>query len=191
MIATANELAGLLNLPESYSNQVLESLSKADSRYIRDLKVNFKNTLTSEKLTEKETALIGLSIAVNENNSVLTTYFVDLATSKEASESEVADTVACASLLASNNVLYRFRHYTGQEIYDQLPAKIKMNIMMNPSTGKELFELISLAVSAANGCERCVNAHEHSLKEMGTSEERIFDAIRLTSVLVSLSKVIF
>ncbi len=191
MIATANELAGLLNLPESYSNQVLDSLSKADSRYIRDLKVNFKNTLTSEKLTEKETALIGLSIAVNENNSVLTTYFVDLATSKEASESEVADTVACASLLASNNVLYRFRHYTGQEIYDQLPAKIKMNIMMNPSTGKELFELISLAVSAANGCERCVNAHEHSLKEMGTSEERIFDAIRLTSVLVSLSKVIF
>lgn len=186
-----NEIANLFDLPESYSNEVLNSLSKAESRYLRDLKVNFKNTLSSEKLTEKETALISVAIAVNANNNLLINYFNKLASEKEASESEIADTIACASLLASNNVLYRFRHYTGKEIYDQLPARIKMNIMMNPSTGKELFELISLAVSAVNGCERCVNAHENSLKEMGVSEERIFDVIRLTSVLVSISKVIF
>jgi lipoyl-dependent peroxiredoxin subunit D len=39
-------------------------------------------------------------------------------------------------------------------------TRIKMNIMMKPVTGKEFFELMSLTISAVNGCEMCVNAHE-------------------------------
>jgi alkyl hydroperoxide reductase subunit D len=61
-----------------------------------------------------------------------------------------------------------------------------MNIMMNPVLGKELFELISLAVSAVNGCESCVNSHEESVRKLGASEARIFDAIRLASVVRGL-----
>ena len=67
-----------------------------------------------------------------------------------------------------------------------MPAGIKMNIMMNPVLGKELFELISLAVSAVNGCESCVNSHEESVRKFGSSENRIFDAIRLASVVRGL-----
>lgn len=63
--------------------------------------------------------------------------------------------------------------------------------MMNPVTGKEFFELMSLAISAINGCEMCVNAHENSLIKMGTIEERIFDAIRIASLVTATSKVVF
>jgi alkyl hydroperoxide reductase subunit D len=66
-----------------------------------------------------------------------------------------------------------------------------MNIMARPVTGKEFFELISLAVSAVNGCEMCVKAHEASLIELGAREERIFEAVRLAAVITSLSKVIY
>jgi len=54
-----------------------------------------------------------------------------------------------------------------------------MNIMMNPVIKKELFELISLAVSAVNGCESCVISHEKSVRKLGASEARIFDTLRL------------
>ena len=49
---------------------------------------------------------------------------------------------------------------------------------------------LSLAISAVNGCEMCVTSHEASLKQLGSSYERIFDTIRLASVLVGLDKII-
>ena len=99
--------------------------------------------------------------------------------------------MACASLLSANNVLYRFRHFVNKEKYNEIPARIKMNIMARPVSGKELFELISLAVSAVNGCEMCVKSHEQSLIELGTREERVFEAVRLAAVITSASKVIY
>lgn len=61
-----------------------------------------------------------------------------------------------------------------------------MSIMMNPVLGKEFFELVSLVVSAVNGCEACVRSHEESILKQGSSETRIFDAIRLASVVKGL-----
>jgi alkyl hydroperoxide reductase subunit D len=45
--------------------------------------------------------------------------------------------------------------------------------------GKEFFELMSLGISSLNGRELCVNSHEESLIKMGTSQQRIYDAVRL------------
>jgi alkyl hydroperoxide reductase subunit D len=66
-----------------------------------------------------------------------------------------------------------------------------MQIMMKPVTGKEFFELRSLTISAVKGCEMYVNAHEDSLIKLGTTEERIFDAIRIASLVTSAGKIIF
>jgi alkyl hydroperoxide reductase subunit D len=65
-----------------------------------------------------------------------------------------------------------------------------MSAMMNPVLGKELFELMSLLISALNGCERCVTSHENSVKQHGASEPRIYDAIRLGAVIKSLCVVV-
>ena len=134
-------------------------------------------------------ALLGLALANNAKNKVLMNFFKIKAEELNIESGQVAEAIACASLLSSNNVLYRFRHFTGKEAYQKLPAKIKMNIMMKPAVGKEFFELLSLAVSAVNGCEMCVNAHEDSLIKMGTTEARIFDSIRLASVLNSVDRI--
>lgn len=179
-----------LQLEDSFSTTALSLLEAGESRYLKDLRVNFKNALASDHLSEKEIYLLAIALAANEKNSQLLNFFAQEASRREASEEEIAEAVACASLLASNNVLYRFRHFTGKEKYQQLPARIKMNIMMKPVLGREFFELISLAVSAVNGCEMCVNAHENSLLELGSSEERIFDSVRLAAVITSLGKIV-
>jgi alkyl hydroperoxide reductase subunit D len=66
-----------------------------------------------------------------------------------------------------------------------------MNIMMNPANGKHLFELMSLAVSAVNGCEQCVKSHEASLTGLGATEEQIWDAVRIASVVASYDRVVY
>ncbi len=188
---TINELLTSIGLDENYRTQSLSLLEKGESRYLRDFKLNIGSILNSEQLSAKECALLALGIAVNNNNTPLIKYYTQAAEAQGATIEEIAEPAACASLLASNNVFYRFRHFTQKEKYSQIPARIRMMIMMKPVTGKEFFELMSLAVSAVNGCELCVNAHEDSLIKMGTTEERIFDAVRIASLVTAAGKVIF
>ncbi|MBW4888579.1 carboxymuconolactone decarboxylase family protein [Mucilaginibacter sp. HMF5004] len=185
------ELLQGVGLAADYRTDSLTLLEKGESRYVRDLKLNFTSTLTSEQLSNKECALLGLSTAINNNNKPLTVFFTKYAEEQGCTPEEIADAVGCASLLASNNIFYRFRHFTQKEKYTQIPARIRMQIMMKPATGKEFFELMSLAISAVNGCEMCVNAHENSLIQMGTTEERVFDAVRIASLVTSMGKVVF
>lgn len=186
-----SEILAIVGLDTNYRNDGLSLLEIGESKYLRDLKLNFNSTLASEYLSGKEIALIGLSTAVNNTNKPLIGFFTSFAQSNEATNEEIAEAVSCASLLASNNIFYRFRHFTQKEKYTQIPARIRMQIMMKPVTGKEFFELLSLAVSAINGCEMCVNAHEDSLMKLGTTEERIFDAVRIASLVTATGKVIY
>ncbi|ACF14713.1 alkylhydroperoxidase like protein, AhpD family [Chloroherpeton thalassium ATCC 35110] len=166
----------------------LEALVKGEHKYIRDLRINLKNALQSESLGGKKNAyLIALAVAVNEKNRVLAEAFTELAKTEGATQSEIAEIHAIASLLASLNVFYRFRHFSSNKSYEDMPAGIKMTIMARPGLGKQFFELVALAVSAVNGCETCVNNHEKSVRQEGASEQTIFDAIRLASIVKGLT----
>ncbi len=172
--------------PDHYSLS-LQKLAAVDSRFLRDLKLNVNNVLGSSNLQKKEAFLLALATAINEKTPVLIEAFEALARREGASDEEIAETHACTSVMNVNNVFYRFRHYmAGVEYYEKQPAGLRMNVMMNPVLGKEFFELMSLAVSALNGCERCVTSHESSVRHHGASEPRIYDAIRLTAVIKSL-----
>ena len=191
MNETAIEILQELGIDTTHSNETLIQLSVAESKYLRDLKMNVKSVLTTESISPKESYLLALATATNNNNIVLINAFVNKAKSNEATDAEIAEAQACASLLAANNVFYRFRHFVDKEVYNNSPARLRMNIMMSPVLGKEFFELVSLAVSAINGCEMCVKSHEQSVLANGGTEQRIWDAIRLASVITSLSKIVY
>jgi lipoyl-dependent peroxiredoxin subunit D len=179
-----------LGIHLSHSSISLQKLVAVDSRFLRDLKLNVSSVLGSKNLSKKEAYLLALAVAVNERHDVLIQAFEDLAITEGASEIEIGETHACTAVMNVNNVFYRFRHYmAGIDYYEKHPAGLRMNVMMNPVLGKEFFELMSLAISALNGCERCVTSHEHSVKEAGAGEPRIYDAIRLAAVIKSLSVV--
>lgn len=189
--ATVLSIYAELGIDEKHTSKSLQSLSATDSKYLRDLKLNVAGVLKSKTLSAKEAALLALAVAVNEKNDVLIAAFEAMSTKNEANAEEIAEAHACASLLSLNNVFYRFRHYMkGNEYYNNTPAGVRMSIMMSPVLGKELFELMSIVVSALNGCEQCVTSHEHSIKALGTSEARIYDAVRLAAVIKSLCVVI-
>jgi len=45
------------------------------------------------------------------------------------------------------------------------------------------FELWCLAVSAINGCGKCVDAHERVVREKGATEELVMAHVRIASVI--------
>jgi lipoyl-dependent peroxiredoxin subunit D len=185
------EILQPLGLEATYRNAALTMLEEGESKYLRDFKLNFNGILTSDHLSPKEVALMGLCIAVNNINGPLTQFFKQRSTNEGATAEEIAEAVSVASLLSANNVLYRFRHFTQKEAYQKMGAKMRMQIMMKPVTGKPFFELMSLAVSAVNGCEQCVNSHEDSLIKLDVKEEKIWDAVRIATVITATGKVIY
>lgn len=186
----ANLLADL-HIEPSHHTRSLKKLVAVDSRFIKDLKLNVGTVLNGANINRKHASLLALAVAINERHKVLIDAFHTLAEKEGATEAEIAETHACTSVMAANNVFYRFRHYMEQvEYYNNQPAGMRMSVMMNPVLGKELFELMSLVVSAVNGCQRCVTSHESSVKQHGASEARIYDAIRLAAVIKSLCVIV-
>ncbi|UBM60378.1 carboxymuconolactone decarboxylase family protein [Marinilongibacter aquaticus] len=183
---TKKSLFESLNLDENLGSKWIDAHNAADTRFLKDLKINVGNVLKSEVLSPKEALLMALAVAINEKSAVLTQALEEMARAQEATDEEINEVAACVSLMNANNVFYRFRHFMHKnENYQNMPAGIRMSVMMKPVLGKEFFELLSLGVSALNGCEQCVTSHEASVKSHGGTEARIFDAIRLVSVIKS------
>jgi alkyl hydroperoxide reductase subunit D len=82
-----------------------------------------------------------------------------------------------------NNVYYRFRHMVAKPSYGDLPARLRMNRLVKPATSKVDFELFALAVSAINGCESCIRAHEKAVLDGGLTEAHVNDAVRIAAVM--------
>lgn len=175
------------NLANASLSGGVQLLAGKDHKYLKDLRINLNNGLAYANLTKKESYLLALAVAINEKHEILIGSFGQLAENEGATPEEIAELYALVSLMNVNNIFYRFRHFTDKPYYNQTPAGIKMSIMMNPVLGKEFFELASLAISAVNGCEMCVNAHEQSVLQHGATEARIYDAIRLTAVVKGFS----
>lgn len=182
---TKKGLFAELNLAADLESILIDRLNTTDSRYLKDLKINVANSMKAKTLTEKEAALLALSVAINEKETVLIAALEELARARGAEEKELNEVAGCVSLMNANNIFYRFRHFMDKESYNNIPAGIRMSIMMNPVLGKEFFELMSLVLSAVNGCEMCVTSHEASVKSHGATEQRIFDAVRLGAIMKS------
>jgi lipoyl-dependent peroxiredoxin subunit D len=95
----------------------------------------------------------------------------------------VEDGLAAATLMAMNNVYYRFRDMVGKPAYSEKPARLRMGRLAQPATSRTDLELFSLAASAINGCEACVRAHEDMVVKGGLAEEAVHDAVRIAAVI--------
>ncbi len=167
---------------------ILDILVAGESKYIRDLRMNLRSALNTSMLSPAQACLMALAIAVNERSVPLINHFRHRAAEAGASGADIAEAMACASLLSANNVIYRFRHFASKEAYRTKSPGLRMNIMMKPVTGKLFFELMSLAVSSVNGCEQCVCSHEASVLQHGGTEDHVWESVKIAAAVVSVAK---
>lgn len=161
----------------------VESLRLQLPDYARDTKLNLQSVLQAGgSLTgDQRWGVAVASAAAARNRELLDAVLADAR--DEAGEAVVEDALAAASLMAMNNIYYRFRHLIGKPSYDQKPARLRMQRIAKPATNKADFELFCLAVSAINGCELCIRSHEAVVLEGGLTEDHVHDAVRVAAVV--------
>lgn len=159
--------------------------------YAKDLKLNLSSVLATSgdgNLSEQQITGIALASAYATKSQQLIETIT--AYSKEIiDESMVQAAKAAASIMAMNNIYYRFIHLTSDKEYQSMPAKLRMNILANPGVEKVDFELYSIAVSAINGCGMCMDAHANTLTKHGLNKASVQHAIRIAAVINGLAQV--
>jgi alkyl hydroperoxide reductase subunit D len=160
----------------------LEQLRAAIPDAAKDIRLNLQAVLRGGSLSEPQRWGVAAAAAVAARHPRLREAVL-AAASTAAGAAVVEDARAAASLMAMNNVYYRFRHMVGKPIYREKPAGLRMNRLMQPATNRVDFELMSPAVSAINGCETCVRAHEKTVTDGGLTADQVNDAVRIAATI--------
>lgn len=170
----------------------IDTLKQQIPDYARDLKINFGNVLDPdqhEQLNASQVWGTALATAIASRNKALIEAI-------EAQAGEVLDAdylkaaKAAAAIMGMNNIYYRFVHLSSNDEYGKLPAKLRMTVIGSPGIDKADFELMSLAVSAVNGCGMCIDSHEKILIKAGFTANAIQDAVRIASVIHAVAVVL-
>jgi len=163
----------------------LETIKAGLPDYAKDLRLNLDSVLSESGapgLSAKQIAIIALASAIASRHVPLTQAIAEQA-SAVLSPAEADGARAAAAIMAMNNIYYRFTHLVEDAEYQTLRAGLRMNVMANPGCGKVDFELASLAVSAINGCGKCVDSHEKTLRKHELSAQAIQSAVRIAAVV--------
>ena len=162
----------------------IETLTNSFPDAAKDIRLNLSAVLQAGVLTPVQRWGVALASAYAARNPEV------VAAIRAAAEVElldgidpvVADAQGAAAVMAMNNVYYRFRHFMGGA-YDTKPPRLRMNRLAQPATDKATFELLSLAVSAINGCELCVKSHDQAVRHAGLTDDHVHDAVRIAAVV--------
>lgn len=171
----------------------LEQIKNSLGDYAKDIKLNLASVLTEEGaggLTQAQIYGIALASSYSAKNMQLAQAIIAEA-ADGLSLAEQSAAKAAATIMAMNNVYYRFAHLVSDKQYAQMPAKLRMNIIGNPGIAKIDFELYSLAVSSINGCGMCMDAHVHEAIKAGISPQGVQSTIRIAAVINALAQALF
>ena len=164
----------------------IETLKKQLPDYAKDIKLNLSSLASDETLSEQQLWGCFLACAISSRQPEVIKQISAAAHNHLTAESLHA-AKAAASIMAMNNVYYKFVGMIDEAEYKTMPAKLRMNVIGNPGVDKADFELWSLAVSALNGCQYCVNAHEPLIIKAGLSKSHVQTAVRIASVVQAVA----
>jgi alkyl hydroperoxide reductase subunit D len=170
----------------------LESIRDSIPDYARDLRLNLGAVLAptgAAGLTEQQIWGVAVASAIASRNVDFARQIEALAAGK-LGEAYLAAARSAAAIMGMNNIYYRFLHLVEDQEYAQMPARLRMNVIGNPGIDKLDFELLSLAVSAVNGCGMCIVAHERQLRKHDVSREAIQSAVRIAATIHAVAGVL-
>ena len=164
---------------------MLEDVKARFPEYAKDIKLNFSSILSGSGTPGLDQPLVYAIAYACAYASRHDSLAADI--EAEAGDALNADlkraALAAVAVMSMNNIYYRFLHLTSDASFKSMPAKLRMNVIANPGIEKKDFELLSLAISAINGCGMCIDAHVQELRKAGASAEAIQSAVRIAAVV--------
>jgi len=172
--------------------KTLEAIRESLPAYARDLQLNLGSVLTpagAPGLTERQIWAVALASALASRNAAFSRDLAVLAAA-HLDAAHVTAAHSAAAIMGMNNVYYRFLHLVEDPEYARLPARLRMNVLGNPGIAKADFELLSLAVSAINGCGSCIASHERQVRQHGLEREAVQSAVRIAATVHAVARVL-
>jgi len=169
----------------------IEQIKNQLPDYAKDIKLNLSTVMTVEgapELTLKQIYFIATASAHATGNKNFIQALIKTS-SQHLADNEMNAAKSAASIMAMNNVYYRFIHLVNDKAFAAMPAKLRMNVIANPGIDKIDFELGCLAVSAINGCGMCMDAHARELEKSGVGKPGIQSTVRIASVINAVAGV--
>ncbi len=173
----------------SHSPANVDGLKEILPDFAKDIRLNLSSVIKEDPnsgLTLNQVYGIALASAyATRNRAVIAAVQGEAAV---LSPEEVNAAKASATVMAMNNVYYRFIHLVHDDEMSRLPAGLRMNVIGNPGIDKVTFELYSLAVSAINGCGMCMESHAKTVQDHGVSKVGVQHTVRIASVLTAAAQ---
>lgn len=163
----------------------IDQLKNSIPDYAKDIKLNLSSIVRDTTLSEQQLWGTMLASALATKNSQVIACVSAEAVAHLSEQAQNA-AKAAASIMAMNNVYYKFVGMIGGD-YKTMPAGLRMNVIANPGVEKVDFELWSMAVSAMNGCQFCVQAHEQAVMKDGVSKEQIQTSVRIAAIIQAVA----
>lgn len=168
----------------------IQTLRSQLEEYAKDIKLNLGSVLDEDGapgLTQKQIIGVALASAYSTKHSVVISELLEEA-SNHLNDNEINAAKIAATLMAMNNVYYRFLHLVSNDEYKKMPANLRMNAIQAHGIEKLDFELMSLAVSIINGCGMCIDAHERAVKKLDAPATAVQSAARIASVINAVAQ---
>lgn len=171
------------------ANINMDDVIGSHSTIARDLQLNFER-LVGDGALGQETALL---VVVATARATATDHLLAWAKGQLETLGVAADQIheaeEAAAIMGMLNTYYRFRHFIGSR-EEYAHTGLRMTSLAKPTLGKEKFELLALAVSIVNGCEKCVVSHEKALRDLGVPHDHLHDVARLSAVVKGASQLV-
>ncbi|MGH8138628.1 MAG: carboxymuconolactone decarboxylase family protein [Steroidobacteraceae bacterium] len=170
----------------------LDSIRESLPDYARDLKLNLGSVLTTAGapgLSDRQIWAVALASAIASRNAPFTRD-IEAAAAEHLDAAYLNGARAAAAIMGMNNIYYRFLHLVEDPEYTHMPVRLRMNIIGSPGIDKQDFELLSLAVSAINGCGTCVASHERTLRKHGLGRDAVQSAVRIAATVHAVARVL-
>jgi alkyl hydroperoxide reductase subunit D len=166
----------------------IDSLKDALPDYAKDLRLNLPSVLSTPGMTAGQIWGTALSCAIAARSAPVL-QAVAAAAAEHLDAGQISAAKTAAALMAMNNVYYRFTHLVEHQSpdYKTMPARLRMNGLAQHGTDPLDFELWCLAVSAVNGCGRCLEAHEAVVLKKGASKELVQNVVRIGAVVQAVA----
>ena len=166
----------------------LDHLKEKLPDHARDLRINLGVLSAEGTLTPRQRWGTALASALAARNAEVIRA-VAAAAAPHLDEPAAQAARAAASIMAMNNVYYRFLTFTGGDAspYKTMPARLRMQVIGNPGVDHADFELWCLAASAITGCESCVRSHEQVVTQKGLTTAHVHEAVRVAAIVHALA----
>ncbi|MBJ3774185.1 carboxymuconolactone decarboxylase family protein [Acuticoccus mangrovi] len=162
----------------------IDTLKAAIPDFAKDVRLNLSSMASDDSLSPVEKYGLMVACGIASRNAAVRQAMIDEA-KPHIDETTMNAAKAAAAIMGMNNIYYRFTHLSGNKEFANMPAKLRMSVIGKPGVDKTVFELWSLAVSAINGCGKCINAHEDVLRHANVSNETIQTAVRYAAIIQS------